>query len=431
MRFLDETGLDHLWDKIKNKVTDYKIVNVTGDAVASSLYADFPYELTLAWDNIRATDWINGAVLAGDYNGSWAVDTFDGHIVLYFETNPTATFGLFAGGDISQITGITDYNVAINMVDTGTFPDTTIIRHLYENFQGGCSTIAEAITAEGVATASNASPEEMAINIATLSANRYADGRRDGFDRVETQDFTINLSPTTSGGSNYSGSMTVRAGYTLGRSMFIKITNAAYWVYSGDSAGSTIEQNTTFHINQNETSVTVSGYRLTQLSGTIYYLGAAVITSELYQLKITATAAKTDTSWTYDGTNHPAVNSSLRGSVFVKVTEDNVTIYSNTTKVTAASAGNWEGHTYSPVTATLSNNNITDMQNGSFKISLSGSKTSGTSAYGTTSSVSGTINCTITNGVMTITKSGTLTARAHLGNVVATANIAVTVIKAT
>ena len=106
--------------------------------------------------------------------------------------------------------------------------------------------------------------------------------------------------------------------------MFINITNAAYWVYNSD--GATTEQNTTFHINQSDTSITVSGYRLTQLSGTIYYLGAAVITSELYQLEITASAAKTDTSWTYDGTNHPSVNASLRGSVFVKVTEDNVTI---------------------------------------------------------------------------------------------------------
>lgn len=429
MRFLDETGLDHLWDKIKNRVIDYKIVNITGDAIASTTYEAFPYEITLAWENIQAADWINGAVLAGNYNGSWAVDTFDGHVVLYFETNPTATFGLFSGGDISQITGITDYNIAINMVDTGTFPDTTIIRRLYENFRDGCSTIAETITAEGVATASNASPEEIATNIATLSANRYAEGRQAGFDHVETQDFTINLSSTTAGGSNYSGSMTVKAGYTLNKSMFINITNAAYWVYN--SEGATTEQNTTFHINQSETSVTVSGYRLTQLSGTIYYLGAAVITSELYQLNITATAAKTDTSWTYDGTNHPAVNSSLRGSVFVKVTEDNVTIYSNTTKVTAASAGNWEGHTYSPVTATLSNKSITDMYNGSFKISLSGYGTSGTSQYGTTSRVTGTINCTITNGVMTITKSGTLTATGHLGNTTATANIGVTVKKAT
>ena len=71
------------------------------------------------------------------------------------------------------------------------------------------------------------------------------------------------------------------------------------------------------------------------------------------------------------------------------------------------------------------------MHNGSFKISLSGYGTSGTSQYGTTSRVTGTINCTITNGVMTITKSGTLTATGHLGNTTATANIGVTVKKAT
>jgi hypothetical protein len=47
---------------------------------------------------------------------------------------------------------------------------------MQSNFQNGCSTIASAITAQGVDTASNASPSTMSTNISTLATNKYNSG---------------------------------------------------------------------------------------------------------------------------------------------------------------------------------------------------------------------------------------------------------------
>lgn len=159
---------------------DYKIIEMTANATASSTYAKYPYQYTVTWATATADTWVDAALLSGDYDGDWAVDTANSSVTMYFETNPTATFGLILeDAHIGAITGITDYQTAINMTQTGTYPDTTLLRQMYQNFQGGCSTIANAITTQGVTTASNASPSVMATNIATVADNKYNEGWED------------------------------------------------------------------------------------------------------------------------------------------------------------------------------------------------------------------------------------------------------------
>lgn len=156
---------------------DYKIIEMTANATASSTYAKYPYQYTVTWATATADTWVDGALLSGDYDGDWAVDTANGSVTMYFETNPTATFGLILeDAHIGATTGVTDYQTAINMTQTGTYPDTTLLRQMYQNFQGGCSTIANAITAQGVTTASTASPSTMATNIGTVAYNKWEDG---------------------------------------------------------------------------------------------------------------------------------------------------------------------------------------------------------------------------------------------------------------
>jgi hypothetical protein len=62
-----------------------------------------------------------------------------------------------------------------NLVITGTLSSPTLDT-MQSNFQAGCSTIASAITAQGVSTASNASPSTMASNITTACNNKYNSG---------------------------------------------------------------------------------------------------------------------------------------------------------------------------------------------------------------------------------------------------------------
>ena len=168
------------WKAFGGNNADYKIISLTGNATSSSTYAKYPYQYTIQWPSAKADTWVDAALLSGDYDGDWAVDTANGSVTMYFETNPTATFGLILeDAHIGAITGITDYQTAINMTQTGTYPDTTLLRQMYQNFQGGCSTIANAITAQGVTTASNASPSVMATNIATVADNKYNEGWED------------------------------------------------------------------------------------------------------------------------------------------------------------------------------------------------------------------------------------------------------------
>jgi hypothetical protein len=81
---------------------------------------------------------------------------------------------------------------------------------MQSNFQAGCSTIASAITAQGVSTASNASPSTMANNISTLATNKYNSGYNaiisaSGLVQAEARSFWAN-----------GGTITLSSGVTLG-----------------------------------------------------------------------------------------------------------------------------------------------------------------------------------------------------------------------
>ena len=91
----------------------------------------------------------------------------------------------------------------------------TSITNLQTSFQNGCSTIANAITANGVSTATNASPDTMATNISTLATNKYNAGVT--ATKVGTAVAANVLSGktfTNSSGVGLSGSMVDRGAWT-------------------------------------------------------------------------------------------------------------------------------------------------------------------------------------------------------------------------
>lgn len=100
-------------------------------------------------------------------------------------------------------TGITDYNTMLNMTQTGTYPDTTLLRQMCLNFQDGCSELAEAITDAGVTTASNASPTVMATNIATVAENKYNEGYAAGYSHGKSTIIYIDWGSWTGGAGTY------------------------------------------------------------------------------------------------------------------------------------------------------------------------------------------------------------------------------------
>lgn len=84
-------------------------------------------------------------------------------------------------GEVDQIGdafSATNMNDLEGRISDGFSDVASALTTMNANFQAGCSTIAGAITAEGVPTAGNASPDTMATNIATLADLKYQEGQQ-------------------------------------------------------------------------------------------------------------------------------------------------------------------------------------------------------------------------------------------------------------
>ena len=317
------------------------------------------------------------------------------------------------------------------------------IQELEQSFQGGCSVIADAITGGrdgngtgGVPTAADASLQTMSNNITALALNNYNDGMVYADNRVNTnsasyhaggdittQPFNIRL--TRGASDSYTGTVEIQAGRTLWQTVIPVITGISYWVYAG---GGETAQSSGLTWEQTGNVLKISGYRITGVSGTIYYVGGVNVSYYLYAITISG-GCHNKSQWT-DGQGHNAeVNASVNGKVYVKVDGTDVSIYANTSSLEAASYGNWEGHRVSPLSVSISNKSMTNQNNGSFRLNVSGSGSSGNSAQGTTSSMNLTVDCVITNGALSVAPNGTVTAHANLGNLNATGSVGATAYK--
>jgi hypothetical protein len=91
----------------------------------------------------------------------------------------------------------------------------TSISNLQTSFQNGCSTIANAITANGVTTASNAAPATMANNINTVATNKYNAGvTATKVGTAVASNVLAGKTFTNSSGVGLSGSMVDRGAWT-------------------------------------------------------------------------------------------------------------------------------------------------------------------------------------------------------------------------
>lgn len=317
------------------------------------------------------------------------------------------------------------------------------IQELEQSFQGGCSVIADAITGGrdgngtgGVPTATDASLQTMSDNITALALNNYNDGIAYADNRVNT-----NSASYHAGGNISTQTYTLRAseehptrlidtieckpGYTLWQNMIPVVTSHSYWTWNDQSSYGADATN--FNWSQSGNVLTFNGYRTTAVSVTIYYIGGTNVTYSLYAITLSG-ACHNKSQWEDSEGYHAEVGATVNGKIYVKIDGTTVSIYSNTAKVKAGSYGNWEGHVV-PLSATIDNVSMTNQSNGSFRINVSGHGSSGNSTYGTTSNVSATIECLISNGAISVAPNGTLTAHANLGNLDATGSINATAYK--
>lgn len=114
----------------------------------TTAYTDLPYFL----QQTAATDVANSTISFTE-NSSTTISTLLSVIA--------------TGAKLNVIIGA--INKLLNLYNTS-------ITNLQTSFQNGCSTIANAITANGVSTATNASPNTMATNISTVATNKYNAG---------------------------------------------------------------------------------------------------------------------------------------------------------------------------------------------------------------------------------------------------------------
>lgn len=318
------------------------------------------------------------------------------------------------------------------------------IQELEQSFQGGCSVIADAITGGrdgngtgGVPTATDASLQTMSDNITALALNNYNDGIAYADNRVNTNSAsyhaggdistqTFSKSTSEEHPDRLQTSIECRAGYTLWQNMIPVVNSISYWGWSDQS--SYTSGTTNINWSQNGNVLSFNGYRTTAISGTIYYIGGVNVTYNLYAITVNGSCYN-KSQWTDSEGYHAEVSAALNGKVYVKIDGTNVTVYANTTMLKAGSYGNWEGHKVTPLSATINNVSMTNQNNGSFRINVSGHGSSGNSTYGTTSNVSATIECLISNGAISVAPNGTLTAHANLGNLDATGSVNATAYK--
>ena len=108
-------------------------------------------------------------------------EKFGGELPAYYATK-TELDGKLDGDSLD-----TDYDAVITVGSPTSAPADSVIKTLYTNVQAqlaqmsanflaGCRKIANAITAQGVPTAENASPDTMATNIGILADQKYAEG---------------------------------------------------------------------------------------------------------------------------------------------------------------------------------------------------------------------------------------------------------------
>jgi len=109
-------------------------------------------------------------------------EKFGGELPTYYATK-TELDGKLDGDSLD-----TDYDAVITVGSPTSAPADSVIKTLYTNVQAqlaqmsanflvGCRKIANAITAQGVPTAENASPDTMATNIGILADQKYAAGQ--------------------------------------------------------------------------------------------------------------------------------------------------------------------------------------------------------------------------------------------------------------
>ena len=139
-----------------------------------------------------------------------------------------------------------------------------------KNFQDGCSTIASAITAQGVTTASNASPTTMATNISLIATNKYNSGYNSGFNNGYNSGYSV--SGVTNLYSEISTKVDASLSCTLNTDIALGIVNISV---SGEKNGVTlypslstatgtaevITEKTASYINDN--SIYVKNYKIT------------------------------------------------------------------------------------------------------------------------------------------------------------------------
>ena len=101
----------------------------------------------------------------------------------------------------------------------------TTISSIQTSFQNGCSTIANAITANGVSTASTASPNTMATNINTVATNKYNAGvTATKVGNATTAHVLSGKTFTNGSGVGLSGGMVNRAAWTSTPTASTKVT---------------------------------------------------------------------------------------------------------------------------------------------------------------------------------------------------------------
>lgn len=359
-------------------------------------------------------------VLSGTVNATGHLTAFADHTVTIPDTIATTSApGLMSAAMVE------DFNQAL-----------TDISDLQTSFQDGCSTIANAITVNGVATADNASPSTMAANITMLAAERYNDGAA-AVD-IGRQLYRTQTGTSASDGSNYYRTYTT-ASISIG-------TCAVGLLVIGVSGGTdahgdidtcsidtgTIQQLAFTSVTTTNTHAyapldcvaKVYTYQFTGAENskvTIRYRGgytaqvyhSAAIPTLDYHMYIISISGHCAANGTWRG----SVDARVSGTIHIKVDDTTATIYSNSTKLTAKSEGNYEGHTVSPLTATLSNVSLTDEDNGTFSLRVQGSGSSGNSEYGTTSNTDTTISCTLASGTLSVSASGTISGHGNYYNI--------------
>lgn len=125
------------------------------------------------------------------------------------------------------------------------------------NFTDGCSTIAAAITSQGVSTAANASPATMAANIKTACTNQYNAGVTAGKSAVTIANIgsiSLHASGGAAGTSAFSVASTVSAPWNVKNAYFV--CTSAGW--DNNSAQSTAHGSGNVSLSISGASVTVT-----------------------------------------------------------------------------------------------------------------------------------------------------------------------------